>query len=137
VAEFSGGGIRDSDRGRADGWNEVMGRWYAPIRVRLSTRTAALKGRVTGSGDEPVPGAPVYLEAFDSQTGKRLTDLRTARTDFEGRYRFAGLAPGVYRVLSTFEYDQPDSQTMGAAGASVVTLSEGGDNAQDLELYVR
>jgi len=77
------------------------------------------------------------LEAFDQDTRQRLIDLRTTRTDLRGQYRFAGLAPGAYRLLSTFEYDKPDAQAMEAAGARTLTLSEGDDAAKDLDLYVR
>jgi Carboxypeptidase regulatory-like domain len=110
---------------------------FSPVFIKVSSRPAAIHGRVTGSGQDAAPGAPVYLEAFDQASGKRLIDLRVVRTDLRGQYRFRGLAPGVYRVLSTFEFDKPDSQTMDASGARSVTLSEGDDTAQDLELYVR
>jgi hypothetical protein len=137
VSAFSGPGLRDSEHGRADGWNEIVLRDFSAVSIKLSSHPAAVHGRVTGSGQDPAPGAPVYLEAFDQASGKRLIDLRTARTDLHGQYRFRGLAPGVYRILSTFEFDKPDSQTMEASGARSLTLSEGDDTAQDLELYVR
>jgi hypothetical protein len=137
VSAFSGPGLKDSERGRTDGWNEIVLRDFSPVVIKLSSHPAAIHGRVTGSGQDAAPGAPVYLEAFDQASGKRLIDLRTARTDMRGQYRFRGLAPGVYRILSTFEFDKPDSQTMEASGARSLTLSEGDDTAQDLELYVR
>jgi hypothetical protein len=90
---------------------------------------------VVTSAQDPVPGAPVYLEAFDPESHKRLTDLRIVRTDVQGKYRFSNLAPGAYRILGTFEYDKPDVQAMDAAGARTVTLSEATDTAQDLDLY--
>jgi protocatechuate 3,4-dioxygenase beta subunit len=134
---FSGSRPRESERGRADGWNEVeLASLRNIIEVTLSSHPASVHGLVTGSGRDPVPGAPVYLEAFDQDSHKRLADLRTTRTDVRGQYRFNGLAPGVYRILSTFEYDKPDSQTIEAAG-SIITLSEATDVAQDLDLYVR
>jgi len=137
TAAFSGPGMPDSERGRADGWNEIVLRDFSPIIIKLSSHPASIHGRVTGSGQDPVPGAPVYLEAFDQDTRQRLIDLRTTRTDLRGQYRFAGLAPGAYRLLSTFEYDKPDAQAMEAAGARTLTLSEGDDAAKDLDLYVR
>jgi hypothetical protein len=137
VSAFSGPGLRDSEHGRADGWNEIVLRDFSPVFIKLSSHPAAIHGRVTGSGQDAALGAPVYLEAFDQASGKRLIDLRTVRTDLRGQYRFRSLAPGVYRILSTFEFDKPDSQTMEASGARSLTLSEGDDIAQDLELYVR
>jgi len=105
--------------------------------IKLSSRPAALHGVVNGPGHEPAAGAPVYLEVFDAEAGKRLADLRVTRTDVHGQYRFRDLAPGIYRILSTFEFDNPDEETMGAAGARSVTLSEATDSELALGLYVR
>jgi protocatechuate 3,4-dioxygenase beta subunit len=135
--EFNGPLPREAERGRADGWNEVDVGASVQIRIRLSTHPASVHGRVTGSGQDPAPGAPVYLEAYDQDSHKRLTELRTATTNMRGEYHFAGLAPGVYRILSSFEFDRPDSQTMDAAGARTVSLAEDKRIAQDLELYVK
>jgi hypothetical protein len=134
--EVSGGSTRDSTTGRADGWNEVMLRGFDTITIRLSSHPAAVHGVVYGAGHEPAPGAPVYLEAFDKDTQKRLGELRTTRTDVRGQYRFNGLAPGLYRILSTFEYEQPEPDGMAAAGALSLTLPEATDTQQDVELYV-
>ncbi|MGA2588866.1 MAG: carboxypeptidase-like regulatory domain-containing protein [Bryobacteraceae bacterium] len=134
AASFSGYGLADSQHGRADGWNEVVLRDFSAIWIKLSSRPASVHGVVT-SAQDPVPGAPVYLEAFDPESHKRLTDLRIVRTDVQGKYRFSNLAPGAYRILGTFEYDKPDVQAMDAAGARTVTLSEATDTAQDLDLY--
>jgi hypothetical protein len=57
------------------------------------------------------------------------------RTDVRGQYRFNGLAPGLYRILSTFEYEKPEPDEMEASGARALTLSESTDTAQDLDLY--
>jgi hypothetical protein len=121
--------------GRADGWTEVLLRDFGAITIKLSTRPASVHGLVSGSGHDPAAGAPVYLETFDPETHKRLADLRTTRTDLRGQYRFTGLAPGAYRVLSTFEYEKPDVETMEAAGARLLNLAEATDTAQDLDLY--
>jgi hypothetical protein len=128
-------GSADSS-GRADGWNEVMLRGSGSVLIKVSSRPATMHGLVNGPGHDPAPGAPVYLEAFDKDTGKRLGELRTIRTDLRGQYHFNGLAPGLYRILSTFEYDKPEPESMEAAGALSLTLSEATDTAQDLDLYV-
>ncbi len=135
TAVSGGTGLPESERGRADGWTEVMLRDTSSITIKLSSRPASIHGVVSGSGHDPVPGAPVYLETFDQATHKRLTDLRTTRTDLRGQYHFNGLAPGLYRILSTFEYEKPDVDTMEAAGARSVNLAEATDTAQDLDLY--
>jgi len=133
VASFS---APDSPGGRADGWNEVVVHAASSILIKLSSRPAAIHGVVSGPGQDPAAGAPVYLEAFDPETGRRLADVRVTRTDAHGQYRFRDLAPGVYRILSTFEFEDPDEETMGAAGARSVTLSEATGSEQALDLYV-
>ena len=120
---------------RADSWNEVYLRGNDVITIKLSSRAASIHGVVSGPGHEPVAGAPVYLEGFDKDSHKRLGELRTVRTDLRGQYRFRGLAPGLYRIASTFEYEKPDPDSMEAAGAHPVTLAENDDTAQDLDLY--
>jgi protocatechuate 3,4-dioxygenase beta subunit len=125
----------DSQSGRADGWNDVYLRGFDAITIKLSSHPASVHGVVSGPGHDPAPGAPVYLEAFDKGTQKRLGELRTTRTDLRGQYHFNGLAPGLYRILGTFEYEKPDSDTMEAAGARSLTLSDATDTTQDLDLY--
>jgi hypothetical protein len=136
AVELTGGaGIPDSQPGRADGWNEVVLHGFDAITIKLSSHPASVHGVVNGPGHDPAPGAPVYLEAFDKDGGKRLAELRTTRTDLRGQYRFDGLAPGLYRILGTFEYERPDSDAMEAAGARSLRLPEATDTAQDLDLY--
>lgn len=137
TASVSGSRPAGLKRGRGDGWNEVVLEYHNEVSVKLSSHPGSIRGRVTASGQEPVPGAPVYLEAFDQDLHERLAELRSARSDARGQYHFDGLAPGLYRILSSFEFDKPDSQTMEAAGARTLTLSEGADLSQDLELYAR
>src|ERR1035438_5097722 len=128
-------GVPDAQSGRADGWNEVFLRDWGAITIKLSSHPASIHGVVSGPGHDPAPGAPVYLEAFDKGTQKRLGELRTTRPDLRGQYHFNGLAPGLYRILGTFEYEKPDSDTMEAAGARALTLSDATDTTQDLDLY--
>jgi len=136
VAGFSGPFYARRPDVRADGWNETTIRGgFDHIRVVLSSGPAAVHGAVKDSA-EPVLGAPVYLEGYDPDGRKRLTDLRVTRTDAHGLYRFEGLAPGSYRILATFEYLMPDVAAMEAASAKTVRVQEHGDQAQDLDLYV-
>ena len=135
VSGFSGSPPGRGEVSRPDGWNEVAAAYYSSIRFTLSSGPGAVHGVVKSSG-ETVAGAPVYLEAYDPVTRKRVTDLRTVRTDMRGLYRFESLAPGVYRVLSTFEYRSPDSAEMEMAGAQTASVAASGDLAVDLDLYV-
>ena len=105
------------------------------MKVVLSRSVATLYGNVTSSG-KAAGGAPVFLEPFALELGAGLTTVRTARTDLQGRYHFTGLAPGRYRVLSSFDFNQPTSEEMEAARAATIALKEASETSKDLELFV-
>jgi len=107
------------------------------VRVVVSSHPAALHGKVAGTGSDPVAGAPVYLEAIDPNTQKRVAEVIATRTNARGEYRFSSLAPGTYRIVSTFEFEDPDEETINAARPRTVTLKESSDSMQDLDLYTR
>lgn len=137
VAGFSGPGPRATG-GPPGGWNEMAvapGSASLAVQVVLSLHPGKLRGVVT-SGGQPAAGAPVYLEAIDPTSGLRRGDLRATRAGAGGQYVFAGLAPGVYRVASTFEYQAPDWAAMSRAGAREVRIEPGGEAALDPELWV-
>ncbi len=136
VAAFSGPVSEGSARGRADGWNEILAdEPKVAVKFVLSPTPGIVHGAVTLADGRPAPAAPVYLEAFDPNTRRRLTDLRIATTDLKGQYQFYGLPPGMYRILSTFEYEAPDAAAMDAARATVVQIEESKDISQNLLLY--
>jgi hypothetical protein len=119
-------------RGRADGWNEFF------VAKRQPAPTFQLKsgaGSITGVVKD-TPYAPVYLEAYDAAARQRVGELWTARADAQGRYRFENLAPGMYRLVSTYEYLSPDTETFDVATAVSVTLDAHGSASKDLDLWV-
>lgn len=134
VSAFSAPSMPQSARGRPDGWNEIVINYYGVVGVSLSASPGGVHGVVKAAG-EAVPGAPVFVEAYDAATQRRLTDLRATRTDLQGAYRFDGVAPGNYRVLSTFEYQMPDSAAMDLARARSATVEARGSIQIDLDLY--
>ena len=77
----------------------------------------------------------MYLEAYDATARKRVTDLRATRTDLTGSYHFDDLAPGLYRVLATFEYQNPDSAAMDLAGARLAEIEAHAALQADLDLF--
>jgi hypothetical protein len=135
VSGFAGPGVNRTERRRPDGWNEVTLYSAATLRFELSSGGAVVQGNVKSSG-EVVPGAPVYLEAFDPNTGSRVTELRETRADMRGLYRFDGVAPGTYRVLATFEYVNPDQAAMSTANPSTLRAEPQSTLNVDLDLYV-
>ncbi|HLK66087.1 MAG TPA: carboxypeptidase-like regulatory domain-containing protein [Bryobacteraceae bacterium] len=118
---------------RPDGWNEFQANGSS-VRFSLSGGPGEMHGIVKSFG-EPAVGAPVYLEAWDPDNRKRVTELRVVRTDLHGVYRFSALAPGTYRALATFEYQMPESATMELAGAQSVRIEARSDQQVDLDLY--
>jgi len=81
-----------------------------------SAGTAILQGVVRDSGNHPVAGVTVCLQAMDFQT-------LTVRTDSAGIYRFSSVRQGVYTVRaempgysgissSSFVLGQKESRTM-------------------------
>ncbi len=87
------------------------------------------------SGSTPAVAVPVFLEGFDPVTRRRVLELRETRTDRAGNYRFANLAPGDYRIVSTLEYASPDVQLFDSMGALQVRAEPGGSAQTDLQLY--
>jgi hypothetical protein len=135
VSGFSAPGVNRSERIRPEGWNEAIIYSAAVVRFDLSSGGGVVQGMVKSSG-EVVPGAPVYLEALDLNTGRRVMDLRQTRSDMRGMYQFDGLAPGAYRVLATFEYVDPEPMEMSAASPSTLRVEPQSTLQANLDLYV-
>jgi hypothetical protein len=135
VSGFSGSsGYRNLKR--FDGWNEqTIQSWGGFVRFSFSSTAGALHGTVADAGS-PVAGAPVFLEPMDLEPVRRIADTYVTVTDIQGRYHFGGLAPGHYRVLSSFEYQMPDSKIMAEARARELQVDARSDTGLDLDLYV-
>ena len=82
------------------------------MRVLLSPRAVGLSGRVLSGGD-PVAGAPVFLFPATPEVRRRVNGIKSTYTDPQGRYRFEGLAPGSYLVLSSFDLDEVNGRLRG------------------------
>jgi hypothetical protein len=100
------------------GEHQVLLNQATVVKFVLSTSPAAVHGVVANEAGRQVAGIPVYLERTPG-------DLRTTRTDVNGEYHFFGLAPGTYRILSTFAAYSTNA-------AAQLTLSESSDVAQAL-----
>jgi Carboxypeptidase regulatory-like domain len=121
---------------RPEGWNDILvgNLVFNRFTVTLSNGAGAIHGTVKISSD-PAGAAPVFLEAWDPVTRQRVLDLRETRTDMRGNYRFDGLPPGDYRILSTFEYAAPDPNAFDAALARSLRVESSTDPQVDLDLY--
>jgi len=116
-----------------DGWFGIDIGTSGQIVVALSGHPASVSGTVAAAG-KPVSGAAIYLELFDPELPNPRLQLIEGRSDPQGAYRFSGLAPGHYRVLSSFDFDPEDRFTMEKAAA--LSLREGDNATQGLELIL-
>ena len=121
---------------RADGWNEITVNDSGSVRFVISDKPGGVHGTVAMGAHEPAGGVPVFLEAYDEVTHKRVVELRTTRSDMRGGYNFVGLAPGTYRLLSTFEYQSPGTGDIDGMSPRVFRVEEGRDQQQDLDVWV-
>ncbi len=136
ATDFRGCRGEHPEGSRADGWNEITATGPCGLRVVLSDKPGGVHGIVTMGAHEPAGGVPVFLEAYDEATRKRVVDLHSTRTDMRGNYTFVGLAPGSYRLVSTFEYQSPLTVDIDAMSPRVFQVEEGRDQQQDLDVYV-
>ena len=135
ASDFRGPRGERPEASRADGWNEITVTSSGSVKYVLSNKPASVTGSVSMGANEPAPGAPVFLEAYDEKDRKRVVDLRSTRTDLHGKYTFTGLAPGTYRLVATFEYQSPLTGDIDAMRPQVVTVEEGREKQVDLDLW--
>ena len=136
ASDFRGPRGERPEGGRADGWNEITLNTSGSVRFVISDKPGGVHGSVTMGAHEPAGGVPVFLEAYDEVTHKRVVELRTTRSDMRGGYNFVGLAPGTYRLVSTFEYQSPGAGDIDAMSPRVFLVEEGRDQQQDLDVWV-
>lgn len=125
-----------SPASRADGWNPYVASVNSGIRVVLSSHPASVHGRVVFSANNPAPEVPVFLETMDLDPSEP-PQVRQTRTDQNGNYRFSGLPPGRYRVVSSYDADPTNRASIEAANPKNVSLREAADEVQDLEIVLR
>jgi len=118
---------------RGDGWFGMDFGTYSDLVVSLSSHPASVSG-VISAGGKPVSGAAVYLELYSPDLADPRVRLFTGRADGQGSYKFAGLAPGHYRILSSFDFDAADP--FGMERAANLTLREGDVASQALEMIL-
>ena len=136
ATEFYGCRGERPEGNRADGWSETTVTGPCGVHMVLSNKPGGVHGTVTMGAHEPAGGVPVFLEAYDEIAHKRVVDLRSTRTDMQGQYNFVGLAPGTYRLVSTFEYQSPLTGDIDAMRPRVFQVEEGRDQQQDLDVWV-
>jgi hypothetical protein len=131
VSQFYGA---RNNNGRPEGWNDtVVAGFLNRVRVTVAHGPGSIHGVVQSAG-KAATAAPVFLETWNPVTRERLLDPRETRTDMSGRYRFDGLPPGDYRVLSTFDYSSPPVQEFDVRESRPLHIDATTDAQIDLEL---
>ncbi len=127
----------------SDGWNEILLSSSSQnsgsqniVKFVLSSSPATLSGTVKNAGGDAVAGVPVFVEPFDLDPRSRLDPIRTVSTDEKGKYSISGLAPGVYRLLASFDYQMAEPAQMEAAEAPKIKVEEGARATMDLQEFV-
>ena len=91
----------------------------ANLTVRVADGAAVISGVVRKDGNG-VAAAPVFLWPLTDTARRALGGGRSLRAGPDGRFRFEGLAPGSYRVLSSYDFREVDEDVMELAGKLVV-----------------
>ncbi len=117
-----------------DGWFELKIGNAPHIQVTLSAKPASISG-VVSSPTKSVVGAPVFLELVNPNAPELALQSWEVRADPLGKFIFNGLAPGTYRVVSSFEveHDEPLARDKSAT----VTLREADAVVQPLDLVLQ
>jgi hypothetical protein len=104
------------------------------LEIILSATAAQINGSVTDKDGQPVVGATVALIPKD---GAPLAV--SGSSDAAGRFRFAGLKPGEYRLLAWDEIEpgafmDPEFVKQFESGAEAVTLAASGRQSVELKV---
>jgi hypothetical protein len=134
VTDYNGTRQKFGARERPDGWHEITVEGYASATFILSLNPATIRGVVRSYGDA-IAGAPVFLEPYDNAKHERLWEITTVRSDYSGHYTIANLAPGAYRILSTFEFRLPTVEDFDGAAARVIIVDQSRETVLDLDMW--
>jgi hypothetical protein len=83
---------------------------------------------------QPAAGAPVYICPLDPEVRSRLGGVRSTRSDQNGEFRFSGLAPGKYEVLSSFAMEEAESAAWPPGEGQPVELEAGAEASVSVRL---
>jgi hypothetical protein len=114
-----------------DGWFALDIGNAPHLRITLSAKPASISGVVT-LDSRPVIGAPVFLQLVNPDSPELSLQSWSARADPQGNFTFAGLAPGSYRLMSSYDVDFDDP--IARRNAATLILHEGDAVTQPLEM---
>jgi hypothetical protein len=113
------------------------------LKIVISDKAAAITGSVM-SGDKPVPNAlivarkwpPAEMDPSVASSGFSYGRSQ-ARSDQQGRFQIAGLAPGEYRAIAVRVVTSPDFTAIDRALASTEKIEIGPAFSTNLSLQVK
>jgi hypothetical protein len=104
------------------------------INVVFGSNPGGIHGRIMTPDGQPAIGAPIFLYPLEDETRNRTGGLRSARAGQDGAFRLAGIPPGRYEVLSSFQVtDDPGSAWPAGRGTPLV-VEEGSEKELELQL---
>jgi len=108
------------------------------VEIVVDDKPASITGAVV-DGDKPVGQAHIVLVRWPVSREDVYLSAKNVDGDGEGRFQFAGLAPGEYRILAVApenlgKLDQPRILERLLSGAERVTLTGGGSQNLTLKL---
>lgn len=118
-------------------WHEVQIEHHggtANVILAVAAKAGAVTGRVLNE-DKPVPGIPVFLWPDQPEVRRRSGGPRALFTNLAGEVTFEGLAPGSYRLLASFDFDEVDEEVLEAAQAKPVQVQANGVTRAQLNPY--
>lgn len=104
------------------------------LTVLLKPGPASLSGRVLADARQPAAGVPVSLYPVDTELRARVGGVRGTRSNEDGKFQFAGLAPGRYEVLSSYSLEEMREAAWPAGQGTTVDLDENGETSVILRL---
>lgn len=104
------------------------------VRIRLAAKAATVQGVVKQQGQISM-FAPVYLHPVGADLTRRMHGARATYTDSNGQFRFTGIAPGRYWIISTIDLDEISDVTLQHARAMELLLDESSTKQVDLSMY--
>ena len=122
---------------RPSEWFDVFiaNQFRTRLRITVSNRAAQIAGTVK-SENLPIAGAPVFLWPLTEAARRSLGGTRQVFSDTSGKFRFEGLPPGDYRLLTTFDYQAVDLDLLEEARALTLRLDPSQTASVDLPLWV-
>lgn len=108
------------------------------LEIVVDDKPALVEGTAV-DGDKPIGRAHVVLLKWPVSSEDVFLSAKDTNADEDGRFQFAGLAPGEYRILAvrseaSEKLDEPHALERLLAGAERITLNAGAAQKQTLQV---